>query len=130
MDLQVYTKQRVLQPQEDGTEQYEDNIIDLIPVFSDSDTDNIVSFQTVESLEETKQACALACIYQRGLDPLDLTDGVRWSEVLLEEISPITLMSDLTEAVAEVSQNASVTFGTYTDENGESFLTYTIEVTA
>mgnify|MGYP003415170439 FL=1 len=129
MDLQVYTKQTALQPLEDGTEGYVDNIIDLIPIFSD-DQNSIVNVHTVEDKEETKQACVLACLFQRGLDPLDADSGVRWSEALLEEISPLTLMSDLTLAVADVSQNASVTFDTAIGENGDSYLTYSIEVNA
>lgn len=129
MDLRVYTKQRALQPQEDGTEAYEENIIDIVPLLSEDNT-VLLGSETVEDREEIKQACSLSCIYQRGLDPLDLSDGVRWSEALLGEVSPITLMSDLTDAVADVSQNASVTFGTYEDEYGESYLTYKIEVSA
>jgi hypothetical protein len=128
MDLRVYTKQTVLQPTEDGQEELVDNVIDLIPTFDTENPNNLLFVDTVEDRQETIQACSLVCIYQYGLDPLDLTDGVRWSEALLEEISPVILMADLTNAVADVSQNASVTFGTATDEYGESYMTYTIEV--
>ena len=127
MDFKVYTKQTAYQPDESGQEVLKDNIIDIIPQFNQEDT-VLLTTEIVEGREETIQACCLSCIYQYGLDPLDLTDGVRWSEVLLEEISAITLMSDLTNAVSKVSQNASVTFGTAIGADGESYMTYTIEV--
>lgn len=76
------------------------------------------------SSELLEQECALATIWQRGLDPLDLTDGIRWSEVLLEEINGVQLMQDIIDAVSQVSTSVHVTFSTLEDDNGNEYLTY------
>ena len=66
----------------------------------------------------------LATIWQRGLDPLDLEDGIRWSEALLEEINVVQLMEDITNAVEQVTPSVSVTFDVTTNDKGQRFLTY------
>lgn len=76
------------------------------------------------SSELLEQECALATIWQKGLDPLDLTDGIRWSEVLLEEINGVQLMQDIIDAVSQVSTSVRVTFSTLEDDNGNEYLTY------
>ena len=73
------------------------------------------------------QECALATIWQRGLDPLDLEDGIRWSETLLGEINSLQLIQDITEAVANVTNTVSVVFDVVEDSKGNSLLTYTLK---
>ena len=126
MDVKVYKKEEVLQPS--GTEEvYVPNIIDLIP-----ETEVIDGVETItgcEMLEDTsrdllEQQCALATIWQRGLDPLDLNDGIRWSEAILEELSCLQLIQDITDAVANVTSAVRVVFDTVEGENGQQFLSY------
>ena len=76
------------------------------------------------SKELLEQECSLATIWQRGLDPLDLEDGIRWSEVILEELSCLQLIQDIIEAVANVSTAIKVVFDTVEDENGQQYLSY------
>lgn len=80
--------------------------------------------------ELIEQECALATIFQKGLDPLDLDDGIRWSEAILEEISYLQLIQDIIEAIEKVSSSVVVTFDTIEDENGRSYLSYTISEVA
>lgn len=77
-----------------------------------------------------EQECALATIFQRGLDPLDLNDGIRWSEAILEEISCLQLIQDIIEAVERVSSSIVVSFDTVTDSNGQTYLSYTLSEVA
>lgn len=77
-----------------------------------------------ESKEALEQECALATIFQRGLDPLDLNDGIRWSEAMLEELSCLQLIQDITEAVEKVTSSVKVVFDTVEDENGQQYLSY------
>ena len=77
-----------------------------------------------------EQACALATIWQKGLDPLDLEEGIRWSEAILEEINVVQLMEDITNAVAEITPTVEVVFNTVTDDNGNSYLQYTLKAVA
>lgn len=77
-----------------------------------------------------EQECALATIFQRGLDPLDLNDGIRWSEAILEEISCLQLIQDIIEAVESVSSSIVVSFDTVTDSNGQTYLSYTLSEVA
>lgn len=176
MDVKVYRKEEVLQPE--GSEYvYVPDIIDIIPDLVEAETtedirnnvwslemlkrfadvsirdnkliinsdnvryengnllltttsEQVVNCQTVDGEEMLEQQCALATIFQRGLDPLDLEDGIRWSEAILEELSCLQLIQDITEAVAKVSSAVTVTFDTVEDDNGNSYLSYKItEVT-
>lgn len=84
----------------------------------------IINCATVEGKEELEQQCALATIFQRGLDPLDLSDGVRWSETILEEMSGLLLIQDIIDAVAKVTSSVQVVFDVIDDDNGQSYLSY------
>lgn len=132
MDLKVYEKETVSQPH--GTENvYVPNIIDLIPeVQTDSSGNEIITNASIldKNNDIIEQMCGLSTIWQRGLDPLDLEDGVRWSESLLEEINVIQLMEDLTNAVAQVTPTVNVVFDTVVGENGQTYLKYTLKAVA
>lgn len=128
MDLRVHLKENI---QHDsitdlGSEQDGDNIIDIYPEYSE-DGQVVVNAEILEDNAEIAQACILNTLFQRGLDPVEPTVGVRWSEVLLEEISPITFMDDITKAAEEVSTAAKVTFDTV-NKDGVSYLKYSVEV--
>lgn len=132
MDVKVYEKEAVRQPS--GTEYViTPNIIDLIPVITEGEGgQEIVSGAEELSLEQEliEQACALATIFQKGLDPLALGEGIRWSEALLSEINVVQLMEDITSAVSQITPTVEVVFTTVTDENGNSFLKYTLQAVA
>ena len=90
-------------------------------------TDELLTCELVEEESEVEQQCALATIFQRGLDPLDKSDGIRWSETLLGEISPVQLMNDITVAVERTSSSMTVVFDTVIDSNGMTYLTYKLK---
>ena len=172
MDVKVYKKEEVLQPQ--GSEYvYVPDIIDIIPTIIEAETTNdirnhvwnleqlkrvadvsivdgkliinsdkvryengnlyvtlteeqLVSCEILEddSRELLEQECSLATIWQRGLDPLDLESGVRWSEAILEELSALQLIQDIIDAVANVTSSIKVVFDTVEADNGQSYLSY------
>ena len=172
MDVKVYQKEEVLQPQ--GSEYvYVPNVIDIIPNIVEQESsrdvrshvwtleqlskvadveivngkliinsdnvryengnlyvtlmvDTLVSCEILEddSRELLEQQCALATIWQRGLDPLDLEDGIRWSEAILEELSCLQLIQDIIDAVASVTSSVKVVFDTIEDDNGQQYLSY------
>lgn len=129
MDIKVYQKEEVKQPE--GNEYvYVPDIIDIIPIIDDSSGTEVIT-GAVELLDDSRdlleQQCALATIFQKGLDPLDPTDGIRWSEAILGEISVIQLMDDITNAVTKASTMVTVAFDTVTDSDGRSYLTYTLK---
>jgi hypothetical protein len=132
MDLKVYTKQEVKQPK--GSDYYYvPNIIDIEPSVSIAGDghevlDGCTLFEDEKDLIE--QECALATIWQRGLDPVSPEVGVRWSEVLLGEVNVVQLMEDLREAVADVTLNVTVVFDTVTDAKGNSVLQYSLRAVA
>lgn len=132
MDVKVYKKETVKQPS--GTSYViSPNIIDLYPVITKDENDNEIISGAEELTDEDafiEQACALATIWQKGLDPLDLEEGIRWSEAILEEINVVQLMEDITNAVAEVTPTVEVVFNTVTDDNGNSYLQYTLKAVA
>lgn len=130
MDVKVYKKEEVLQPS--GAEYvYVPDVIDIIPIITTDSEGNEILTGAVElnddASELLEQECALATIWQRGLDPLDVNDGIRWSETILEEISVLQLMEEITEAVSRVSASVLVVFDTVTDSSGNSYLTYKLQ---
>lgn len=81
MDVKVYKKETVKQPS--GTSYViSPNIIDLYPIITKDENDNEIISGAEELTDENaliEQACALATIWQKGLDPLDLEEGIRWA---------------------------------------------------
>ena len=132
MDLKVYTKEEVKQPH--GSEYYyKPNIIDIEPVVSIAEDGHEVlgGCTVLEEYDELiEQECALATIWQRGLDPVSPEVGVRWSEVLLGEVNIIQLMEDIRQAVEDITLDVIVVFDTVTDEKGNSILQYTLQAVA
>ena len=104
MDVKVYQKEEVKQPE--GTiEVFKPSIIDMIPIETVTDEGTtIVNFE--------------------GLDPLDLEDGIQWSETLLGEVTPIQLIDQIQSAVASVTTSVIVEFDTVKDINGNELLVY------
>lgn len=133
MDLRVYKKEEVLQPS--GKEYYYvPNVIDIVPHITTDGQDGHEILAGADVFTDTRdtieQECALATIWQRGNDPVDTAVGVRWAEVLLDEISVIQLMEDLREAVAHVTLNVVVVFDTVKDKDGNPVLQYTLQAVA
>lgn len=128
----MYKKEEVLQPK--GSEWvFVPNTIDAEPAITVKDGKEIIT--GLAELEDdtkdlTEQECALATIFQRGLDPLDKEDGIQWSEALLGEVTAIQLIEEITEAVSRVTTSVEVVFDTVEDANGNSFLTYTLHEVA
>lgn len=133
MDLKVYKKETVSQPS--GTEDvYVPSVIDLYPIIDESSGTPVLKGaeildeldnQTEECLE---QICSLATIWQKGLDPLDLNDGNRWSELYLNEINIIQIMEDLTNSIEKVSPSSSVEFDTVQGTDGKTYFSYKLKV--
>lgn len=142
MDLKVYKKEEVKQP--DGNVfVYVPSVIDIIPVFEPEETSPedsreedlvdegyLADTAILEGRDELEQACALATIWQKGLDPIDVNNGNRWSQLYLGEVNVLNIMEDLTNSVQEVSPSVDITFDTVKDANGNSFFTYNIKVVA
>lgn len=126
MDFKVYTKETVYQPH--GTENViTPNIIDIYPIFNETE-DKLTGAEILEETEDTvEQSVALSTIWQRGLDPLDVESGIRWSETVLGEINPLQLMEDIQEAVSAETPTVDVIFDTVTDSNGNTYLKYTLK---
>ena len=94
--------------------------------------EQIISCEILEddSQDLIEQECALATIFQRGLDPLDLQDGIQWSETLLGEVNVLQLMEQITEAVSKVSIHVRVDFSTVKLDNGQTVLSYSLQEVA
>lgn len=129
MDFKVYTKEEVKQP--DGNEYYYvPNIIDIEPQIElDENNNEVLTGCTVFEDDKNliEQECALATIWQRGLDPVSPEVGIRWSEVILGEVNVVQLMEDIREAVANITLNIVVIFDAVTAKDGTSLLQYTLQ---
>lgn len=129
MDFKVYTKEEVKQPS--GTEYVvTPNVIDIYPE-TDSEDKLLLDAEILTSDSDTlEQECALATIWQRGQDPLDTDDGIRWAEALLGEINIVQLQMDITDAVSAVTDAVTVVFDVVTDDDGNQYMTYTLQAVA
>ena len=134
MDVKVYKKEEVRQPS--GTEYvYVPDVIDIIPnIVTNPDTGEEIITGAIElengSKDLLEQECAIATIKQKGLDPLDKEDGIQWSETLLGEVNVIQLMEDIQSAIEQTTTSVVVIFDTVTDNEGRSYLTYTLKEVA
>lgn len=177
MDLKVYRKEEVIQP--DGTlNVLKPDIIDIYPemleIVSENQVQNEVwSLDKLQYLADVKikdgkliinsdniiykngiiyikitenklynaqilednseelllQECALATIWQRGLDPVEPEDGIRWSQALLGEVNPLQLIEDVNNAVENVTNSVAVEVGTVTSINGQEYLSFKLRMT-
>ena len=134
MDLKVYKKENVLQPNGTSEDVYVPDIIDIYPVLLSEESGKEI-LENAEILDDTdnfeelmEQAVALSTIWQRGLDPLEPLDGNRWSELYLGEINVVQIMEDLTNSVESVSPSVSIDFDTISDSEGNSYFSYKIKV--
>lgn len=134
MDLKVYKKENVLQPNGTSEDVYVPDTIDIYPVLLSEESGKEI-LKNAEILDDTdnfeeliEQAVALSTIWQRGLDPLELNDGNRWSELYLGEINVVQIMEDLTNSVENVSPSVSIDFDTISDSEGDSYFSYKIKV--
>ena len=177
MDLKVYRKEEVIQP--DGTlNVLKPDIIDIYPemleIVSENQVQNeIWSLDKLQYLADVKikdgkliinsdniiyengiiyikitenklynaqilednseelllQECALATIWQRGLDPVEPEDGIRWSQALLGEVNPLQLIEDINNAVENVTNSVAVEVGTVTSINGQEYLSFKLRMT-
>lgn len=82
-----------------------------------------------DSEELLLQECALATIWQRGLDPVEPEDGIRWSQALLGEVNPLQLIEDINNAVENVTNSVIVEVGTVTSINGQEYLSFKLKMT-
>ena len=178
MDLKVYRKEEVIQP--DGTlNVLKPDIIDIYPEMLELVSENRVqneiwSLDKLQYLADVKikdgkliinsdniiyengiiyikitenklynaqilednseelllQECALATIWQRGLDPVEPEDGIRWSQALLGEVNPLQLIEDINNAVENVTNSVIVEVGTVTSINGQEYLSFKLKMTA
>lgn len=94
--------------------------------------DKLYNAQILEddSEELLLQDCALATIWQRGLDPVEPEDGIRWSQALLGEVNPLQLIEDINNAVENVTNSVAVEVGTVTSINGQEYLSFKLKMTA
>lgn len=82
-----------------------------------------------DSEELLLQECALATIWQRGLDPVEPEDGIRWTQALLGEVNPLQLIEDVNNAVENVTNSVAVEVGTVTSINGQEYLSFKLRMT-
>ena len=131
MDLKVYRKEEVIQP--DGIlNVVKPDIIDIYPEMLELNNTKLTDASILEddSEELLLQECALATIWQRGLDPVEPEDGIRWSQALLGEVNPLQLIEDINNAVESVTNSVIVEVGTVTSINGQEYLSFKLKMTA
>ena len=125
MDVNVSRKETRYQPS-GAVQVLMSDVTDLYPVFVD---DAITDIEMLDGdREEALDRGMWAVFKQRGLDPLDLSDGNQIEEAILGEVSPITLMTQMAASVAEVGPGVKSEFGTSVVD-GKEYLTVAVSLT-
>lgn len=105
-----------------------DDVFDIYPQFSSEDENEIIGADMIEDDEETMQSALIAVLRQRGVDPIEPLRGVRWSQSLIGELPGEALITDINVEAKRASVYVSVFFETYRDENGETYLSFSLKV--
>jgi hypothetical protein len=126
-DVKISKKDTREQP--DGmVEAYVPNVFDLYPVMATEDASIIETVELVEDADELEQEALFASLCQRGQDPLNALDGIRWAECSLNEVPIEVLMADIKSAITSLSSSCTVVFGTV-EIDGIENLSYSIQIT-
>lgn len=126
MDLKVSLKETRLQP-EGLVDVYIPDVFEIYPEY-DVDGVTILGAPVYDSSEEQQQSSLFASIKQRGSDPINPEQGVQWAECLIGEVDPALLVTQIKQAVRDVSANCDVVFSTRRGTDGVSYLAYEIKV--
>jgi len=127
MDFKVSQKEERMQPGVGLVDVYVPDVFDLYITEEDG---TIINAKILEGVEELQQAALFASVKQKGSDPLNSEDGVQWAELMLGEISTGAIIVQVKSAVRDVSVNCDVAFTAESDESGNTFLSYQLQVVA
>ena len=127
MDFKVSKKETRYQPS-GAVDVLVTDVFDIYPKFDSEDPNILIDCELVEEDEEIMQGALLATIRQRGVDPIEPFRGVRWAQVLVGEIPGEALITDINIEAKRTSVYVSILFDTYENEEGETFLSYSIKV--
>lgn len=98
------------------------SVYDLYPVFAE-DGLTILDVEVIDDERtELLDRAMWAAVKQYGLDPLNLTDGNQYEEVILGDTSVVALMAQIYANVVEEGIGVTVTFESYI-ANGREYLT-------
>lgn len=128
MDVKISKKETRLM-QRGAIQVYVNSVFDAYPILDETGfvIEDVECLNT--DVSDLEQAALFASLMQKGTDPLNPTQGVRWAEYLLGEITDAILMADIKNAVEEVSTSCSVTFQYATDSaTDELYMYYIVQV--
>lgn len=114
MDIKVSQKDRMYQP--DGVvDVIVDGIFDFFLIehtdeFGQKWIDDIEGID--DFFEEEKDRTVFAVLRQKGLDPMNIYEGVQWSETMMSEIPVPLLLQQIVDAAARESDYVNVSFET------------------
>lgn len=109
MDVKVSKKEKIYQP--DGIAMVlKDHIFDLFPIYGNPLDQNIVTdIEILDGEEEERlDRATFSVIKQRGLDPLELQDGIPWAETVLGEVPAVITLAIIKQAVVQEGPGVSV----------------------
>ena len=128
MDIKVSNKVTRYQP--DGlVEELKNSIFDVYPSLL-PDGLGIADVEVLDGeAEEALDRAMFACVRQKGLDPVNVDEGIEWEETITGEVPFTATMSSIQEAVLTEGQGIQVSFSTATDSRGRAYLTFTLGLT-
>jgi hypothetical protein len=128
MDVKISVKERRLMP--DGpADVLTDGVFDLFPVFSEDDPNLITGVEILDGVrEELIDRAMFAVVKQRGLDPVEPSDGNQWEEYFIGEIPAPVLIQQITTSAARVGGGVRVVPETV-QSGGKYYAVFTVKLT-
>jgi len=100
MDFRVSRKEKMYQPR-GPVMVLVDDVFDLFPVYGNPFDPTIIT--DIECItnpgEEVLDRAMFSIVKQRGLDPVDMEDGIQWSEYILGEVPAGVILMQVQDAV-------------------------------
>lgn len=129
MDFKVSRKETRYQPDGSGVMVLTDNVFDLYPVYGNPiNTQMITDVEMLDNpREELIDRAMFALIKQRGADPVSPSDGNRWAEALIGEVSGVTVIDDIYKSVSVEGAGVRVSTDSIA-KNGKAGTAFKIEI--
>ena len=126
MDFVVSRKEKRWQPRIDDTTGQPvmvlvDSVFDIYPIYGNELDPNIITDVEIydDDRAELLDRSMFAIVKQRGLDPVELEDGIQWAEYVLGEVPAPLVLLQVQEAV--LAEGPGVRFTPTITPHGTSF---------
>jgi hypothetical protein len=99
-----------------------DSVFDIFPVYGNAFDQNIITdIEIIDDPEQEQLDRAMwALVKQQGQDPVELADGIMWSQYIAGEIPPALILAQIRQGI--LAEGPGVKITPSTTRTGTDFL--------